>query len=633
MPAPVVKKAALAGAAGLTGAGILAWRTQFPWIKYDFQMMQAGKRIMDSVEEANATFVVDKFEAMVDKQPKKTMLIFEDLLFSYEFVDQQANRVANLLRQQGLGEGDTVAMMVHSEPAFVWTFFGLQKLGVTAALINYNLRAKQLSFSIRAAEPKALIVGSGQDLLEAVQDVAGDLPVGLPVLLQGVTPGSGGPPGDMVDMDLLTRHVLPVRPDPSVRSGLTDQSVGAYVYTSGTTGLPKPAFINQQRLKGYTCALQIVGAGPEDVVYTVVPLYHVSGMGIGLLSLLKTGGTIVLRRKFSASNFWSDCRKYKVTIVQYIGEIFRYLLAQPEHELDSVHTVRVAIGNGLRKDIFEKVQKRFKLPMICELFGATEGVSALFNVANKPGAIGRMSPFMERLDPNPKVLVKFDYTTALPIRNRNGRCIRVKPGEPGLFLSRVPDNLVQKGDLSVYKASREANQKKLVRNVFKEGDLYFNYGDVFYVDKDYFVYFHDRIGDTFRWKGENVSTTEVANILSAPDFIDDANVYGVQVPGHDGRACMVALTLSTGERMTPERLQQMHRLCQDDLPSYARPLFLRVLTEAVMTGTFKQRKVELVQQGYDLTKVKDDLYYLDSKAKTYSPLTAEALVSFLQSKL
>ncbi|KAK7115985.1 long-chain fatty acid transport protein 2-like [Littorina saxatilis] len=629
MPPSVLDKA-LIGVAGAAGAGILAWQTQFPWIKYDLQIIQMGRRLLKFRDEFMSSYLVNKFEKHVQTHPKKAMVIFEDCVYTYEFMDEQANKVANVMRELGFQCGDTVAMMIHNEPAFIWTLLGLQKLGVAVALINVNLRFKPLSHSVFATEPKAFFVGAGEDLLHSVSDVLEDFG-GLPVYVQGLTPGQV--PIGLHDFDSLFRRALPVRPDPSLRAGMTPDSTMAYIYTSGTTGLPKPVFISQTKANGIGSAMQIVGLDADDVIYTVLPLYHSAGGGIGLYGLFDRGCTMVLRKKFSASHFWSDCRKFNITLVQYIGEIFRYILAQPQHELDSVHKVRAAFGNGLRKDIFEAVQKRFKIPLIAEFFGATEGVSMLINIANRPGAIGRVSPFLNLLDPDPKALVKCDYTTALPIRDKNGYCIKVKPGETGLFLSKVPDIALAKGDLVVYKASKDSNEKKLVRNAFKEGDLYFNYGDVLYLDKDYFVYFHDRIGDTFRWKGENVSTTEVANVVSMPDFIHDANIYGVRIPGHDGRAGMAALTLNEGERITPERLKEIYKVCEDDLPSYSRPLFLRILPDAVLTGTFKQQKVELVKQGYDPTQVKDDLYYLDAKNKTYRPLTPQGLASFLQSRL
>nr|KAG5697722.1 hypothetical protein BaRGS_006244 [Batillaria attramentaria] len=329
------------------------------------------------------------------------MLIFEDCVYTYEFMEEQANRVANMMRNLGLKRDDTVALMIHNEPAFVWTFLG-------------------------------------EDLLHSVSDVLEDL-----------------------------------------------------------QDLPKPVYISQRKANSFGSSRFVADVTGDDVIYTVLPLYHGAGASIGLFSILDTGATMVLRKKFSASHFWEDCRKFNVTVIQYIGEIFRYILAQPPSELDSKHKVRAAIGNGLRKDIFEAVLKRFKIPRIFEFFGATEGVGILVNVANVPGAVGRVSPFLNLVDPKPKVLVKFDYATALPIRDKNGRCINIMPGEVGLILMKLPDYMAKKKKIEVYRSSAESNRKKLVYDAFKEGDIYFNYGDVLFLDKDYFVYFHDRIGDTF----------------------------------------------------------------------------------------------------------------------------------------
>ncbi|XP_076444339.1 long-chain fatty acid transport protein 2-like isoform X2 [Babylonia areolata] len=579
MPVSLLDKAVSGIAGKVTPAELLAWQTKFPWVKYDVQLMELRKKLQKAQADLmTGEFLIDKFEARVASHPQKTMLIFEDCVFTFGFMNEQANRVANMAhRQLGLKSGDTVAVMITNEPAFVWTTLGFQKLGIAVALINFNLRMKSLVHKVMATEPKAFIVGAGEDLLHAVTDVLEELQ-GLPVFVQGQSPGQL--PAGMTDFDSLMGRAVPVQPDPSVRAKMTYDSIMAYFYTSGTTG----------------CSM-------------------------------------VLKRKFSASHFWSDCRRHNVTVLLYVGEIFRHILAQPKHALDTVHQVRSAYGNGLRKDIFEEVLRRFRIPVMCEIFGSTEGNAQNHNVANKPGAVGRLSPFLTLTEPNPNVLVKFDYSSAMPVRDQHGRCIKVKPGEAGLYLNRVPDHMLSNGTLAVYRASREANESKLVRNAFTAGDVYFSYGDILYLDEEYFIYFYDRIGDTFRWKGENVSTTEVANTMCSPDFIRDICVYGVQIPGHSGRAGMAALTLNEGEKMTPERLKHVYKVCQDELPSYARPLFLRVLLEVQLSATFKQHKVEFIQQGYDLTKVKDDLYYLDSKVKTYSPLTAEALVSFLQSKL
>ncbi|XP_076443429.1 long-chain fatty acid transport protein 6-like [Babylonia areolata] len=631
MPVSLLGKALSAIAGKVTPTELMALQTKFPWVKYDVQLMELRKKLEKAQEDLmRGGFLIDKFEARVAIHPQKAMLVFEDCVFTYEFMNEQANRVAHTAQQLGLKSGDTVAVMISNDPAFVWTTLGFQKMGITVALINVNVRTKALIHCVLAAEPKAFVVGAGEDLLLAVTDVLEELK-GLPVYVQGQSPGQL--PAGMTDFDSLMGRAMPVQPDPSVRAEMTYDSAMTYFYTSGTTGFPKPVYISQRKALFYAGSLSAVDLSPEDIVYVVLPLYHVMGGATGLYGVMSKGCTMVLRRKFSASRFWSDCRRHDVTVIPYVGEVFRYILAQPKHELDTVHKVRVAFGNGLRKDIFEEVLLRFRIPQICEVFGSTEGVAVNHNIANRPGAVGRLSPFLTLSDPNPSVLVKFDYSSAMPLRDQHGRCIKVNSGEAGLYLNKVPDHMLSNGTLELYKASRAANESKVVRHAFAEGDVYFNCGDILYLDEEYFLYFYDRIGDTFRWKGENVSTTEVANIMCSPDFIQDVNVYGVEIPGHSGRAGMAALTLSEGERMTPERLKQVYKVCQDDLPFYARPLFLRILPEARMTGTFKQHKVEFVQQGYDIAKVKDDLYYQDSKAKTYSPLTPKALVLFLQSKL
>ncbi|XP_050400492.2 long-chain fatty acid transport protein 6 [Patella vulgata] len=368
----------------------------------------------------------------------------------------------------------------------------------------------------------------------------------------------------------------------------------------------------------------------SDTIYLTLPLYH-SAACISLYGAMRTGATVVLRKKFSASHFWQDVRKYNVTIFQYIGELCRYLLAQKPSELDKQHKVRAIIGNGLRKDIWTEFQTRYGIPFICEFFAATDGNTLLFNASNKPGAIGRLSPFMRRLEPNPRRLVKYDYNTAEPVRDENGRCIEVdKPGEAGLFISFIPPEARNK---PIYRAAAEATAKKIIRNAFVDGDEYYNYGDLLYRDKDYFLYFNDRIGDTFRWKGENVSTTEVANILTNVDFIQDANVYGVAVPGQDGRAGMAALTLTKDTNLTPEKLQKIYDYCEKELPRYARPIFLRNLEEDILTVTFKQKKNNIVKEGFNPMEINDQLFFRDEQTRTYIPLTADVYPKVLKAKL
>ncbi|BFY97259.1 hypothetical protein BsWGS_00299 [Bradybaena similaris] len=611
-------------------AGMAEDKLSFPWLEDDLKVIEADRNMTKFEEEALQTFLIDKFEEFVENTPKKTFLIYEDNLFSYELVDQMACRVANIARSWGLGLRDCVAMMMHNEPAFIWTFLGLQKLGIAAALINYNLRSRPLMHSILATDPKYLIVGAGEDLLGAVTEVTPDLGK-LQVYVQGL--GLLQPPSGVHSFDPLMLVTLPLAISPTVRKGLELSDVCSYIYTSGTTGLPKPAIISQRRAISIGCRTLLAGLTKTDVIYTVLPLYHSAGGGLGLYGSIVTGAMMVLKKKFSASQFWSDCRRYDVTFIQYIGELFRYLLAQPVSTLEGEHKVRVAFGNGLRKDIWLEVDKRFKIPLIAEFFSSTEGTGMTVNFFNKPGAVGRLSPLLKKVNDNSIALVKFDYSTALPIRGPNGRCISVTVGEPGLFLTKIPEVLLQGGEFSPYRSSRDANEKKVVRDVIEAGDMYFNFGDVLTLDKDYFLFFQDRIGDTFRWKGENVSTTEVANVITAIEFVHDANVYGVEVPGNEGRAGMVALTLNEGYSLGAQELKSLYDHVCEELANYARPLFVRHLDEAVVTGTFKQQKFDLINQGFDLAKVTDPLYFLDAERKTYSPLTANDLPKFLASRL
>ncbi|XP_041361855.1 long-chain fatty acid transport protein 6-like [Gigantopelta aegis] len=620
--------------AGATGAALLSWRTLFPWIGEDVTVLKASLAVAKVMKAAleNGRPFIDTFEEQVVKHGKKPLIIFDDNIYTYEFINEQANRVANIVKTWGVSCGDTVAILITNEPAFVWTTLGLQKLGIVSANINYHLKLDQLVHSVVNSEAKALIVGAGEHLFHSLSEVRDKL-CDIPVYVQGVQ--SGDLPPEYISFDDLMSRSLPVPVDKNVRSSVTPFSTACLIFTSGTTGFPKPAVVTHLKIFGLSAMIKLVHAGPDDVVYVPLPLYHSAAGGIGLYGTIGSGCTMVLRRKFSATKFWDDCRKYNVTIIQYIGELCRYLLGQPKHHLDGVHSIRAAIGNGLRSDIWKKFQHRFRIPLICEFYGATEGTGMTFNISNTPGAIGRLSPVLKFIRPPDfyQTLVKYDYATAEPLRDKQGRCIEIRAGEKGLFISSIPQMQTDAG-VKFYKASDAVNKKKIIHNAFTNGDLFFNSGDLFYLDKNYFVYFADRIGDTFRWKGENVSTTEVANILTQASFVQDANVYGVHIPGHDGQAGMAAITLRGSEPISADSLKTLAKICQDNLPSYARPLFLRIQKEASITATFKQQKFNLVEEGFDPAKVRDPLYYLNHENHQYIPVTSELYAQLLtKSKL
>ncbi|XP_060085162.1 long-chain fatty acid transport protein 2-like [Ylistrum balloti] len=628
MPKP--KEIALGTLVGTATTGLLTWRTIFPYIGYDIMTLRKLYQIQSQVGEKilSGKFLVDVFEEHVARNPKKALIIHENKKYSYEQVNDMANRVANLALTWNLDQNATVATMIYNEAAFVWTLLGLLKVGLSNAFINYHLSGKPLLHSLKTSNAKIIIIGQGDELLESVMEIIDDFQ-DIPTYVMGK--GQTSLPRGLLSFDDALLRMLPVNVCKSTRSHVTLKSPMCFIYTSGTTGLPKPAIINHAKSIRTSVTYSMFDFNTTDIVYIVTPLYHSAASLLCLCNTLNTGATMVLRKKFSASQFFEDCRLHDVTVIQYIGELFRYILALPETPLDPFHKIRVAYGNGLRQDIWIEFQKRFNIPWIVEFFGATEATGGLFNLTNKIGACGRLSPFMRWAGTDNirhTHIIRYDPIKETPIRNKAGRCINIKPGEQGLLITPIPPTYT-----GFYQGDSSLNEKKLLRNVFEEGDRYFNFGDLLYMDKDYFIYFRDRVGDTFRWKGENVSTREVCDVISSLNFVQDVNVYGVRIPGTEGRAGMAAISMKDNKDVTPHMLQLLYQRSQKDLPYYARPIFVRFQKSFIVTETMKHRKLELVEEGFDINKVKDPLYYMDNASKTYSPLTPTTWKSVLHSRL
>ncbi|XP_025770014.1 bile acyl-CoA synthetase isoform X2 [Puma concolor] len=409
--------------------------------------------------------------------------------------------------------------------------------------------------------------------------------------------------------------VAPTDPVPAdLRARITSKSPALFIYTSGTTGLPKPAIVTQERLLQMCKMLSLGGVTADDVVYTVLPLYHVMGLVLGILGCLELGATCVLAPKFSASCFWDDCRQHGVTVILYVGEVLRYLCNTPQRPEDRTHTIRLAMGNGLRADVWESFQQRFGPIRILETYGSTEGNIGFVNYPGRCGALGKMSCLLRML--SPFELVQFDTEAEEPVRDSQGFCIPVGLGEAGLLLTQIVGHHPFLG----YRGARELSERKLVRNVRRRGDVYFNTGDVLAMDQEGFLYFRDRLGDTFRWKGENVSTREVESVLSLVDFLQEVNVYGVSVPGCEGKVGMAAVRLAPGQTFDGQRMYQHVRTW---LPAYAAPHFIRIQDALEITSTFKLVKSRLVREGFNVGVIADPLFVLDNQAKTFQPLTPE----------
>ncbi|NP_001303617.1 long-chain fatty acid transport protein 3 isoform 2 [Mus musculus] len=397
-----------------------------------------------------------------------------------------------------------------------------------------------------------------------------------------------------------------------------------YIFTSGTTGLPKAARISHLKVLQCQGFYHLCGVHQEDVIYLALPLYHMSGSLLGIVGCLGIGATVVLKPKFSASQFWDDCQKHRVTVFQYIGELCRYLVNQPPSKAECDHKVRLAVGSGLRPDTWERFLRRFGPLQILETYGMTEGNVATFNYTGRQGAVGRASWLYKHIFPFS--LIRYDVMTGEPIRNAQGHCMTTSPGEPGLLVAPVS----QQSPFLGYAGAPELAKDKLLKDVFWSGDVFFNTGDLLVCDEQGFLHFHDRTGDTFRWKGENVATTEVAEVLETLDFLQEVNIYGVTVPGHEGRAGMAALALRPPQALN---LVQLYSHVSENLPPYARPRFLRLQESLATTETFKQQKVRMANEGFDPSVLSDPLYVLDQDIGAYLPLTPARYSALLSGDL
>ncbi|KAK9952525.1 hypothetical protein ABG768_018359 [Culter alburnus] len=599
---------------------LFALRYRYPYFikeaNYICRVALAGYRMTKYIKSKPFYTLVDRFLDSVQKNPHKAFIRFQDKTYSYEQSDKQSNKIArSLLKHADLHEGDTVALLLGNEPMFLWIWLALAKIGCSAALLNHNIRSKSLLHCFTCCGANVLIAAAElQDAVEEVLPALREQGISVYILTDHVT--TEGMKSLTDKIELASDEPVPA----DLRANISFSSPAAYIYTSGTTGLPKAAVITHRRLWAIAFFQSICGVKSDDVVYVCLPLYHSAGFGVGFGGAIDRGATVVLRSKFSSSQFWDDCRKYNVTVIQYIGETMRYLCNTPKRVSDQVHNVRMAIGNGIRPEVWRTFISRFGHVDIKEFYGSTEGTLGFLNYAGKIGAVGRMNSFHKKMFPYS--LVKFDHEQEEPVRNANGFCIEVGKGEAGLLVSQI----TQKTQFSGYARDPKQTEKKKLYNVFEKGDVYFNSGDLFRTDHENFIYFQDRVGDTFRWKGENVSTNEVSDILTMATSIEEANVYGVTVPGYEGRIGMATITLNNDHQFECDGIFSH---VTTYLPSYARPRFIRIQDRLAVTCTFKQLKGKLVEEGFNPAAITDPLFILDEMVKSYRPLTHDIYQSIL----
>ena len=557
--------------------------------------------------------IADVVEEHAAARPERPFVLFEDRRVSYGAFDQAANRVARWALAQGLGRGDRIALLMQNRPEFLETWAGIAKIGATTALINTNVGGRALQHAIASADAKHVIVGS--ECLPLHATLEDDAPWQVHVAREpGEDPAElpAGARDLCAELATQSSERLPREVRSEARAG--DDLF--YIYTSGTTGLPKAARFSHLRFFTGATAPRLAGFGSDDVMYCALPLYHTAGGVMAAGSALLSGGAVAIRRRFSAREFWTDVRRFEATSFQYIGEFCRYLLNVPADPRDGEHRLSFCIGNGLRPDIWEEFQKRFRIPRIVEFYGATEGNVAMMNLDGKTGSVGRI-PSKLLMDGR---LVRYDVENDTHRLDERGHLIECKPGEVGELIAALPRKAGDtRGRFEGY-TSAEATERKILRNCFQDGDAYFRTGDLLKIDAHGYFYFVDRIGDTFRWKGENVSTQEVAEALGNLPGVRMSNVYGVEVPGADGRAGMVALVFDPDVRFDGAALYS-HVMAA--LPTYAAPVFVRLQDEPEVTVTFKLRKVDLQRAGYDPEQVTDPIFVRDDEMRAYVRLTPE----------
>jgi len=514
---------------------------------------------------------------------------------TYRALAERANQYARWALSQGLAKGDTVCLLMANQPEYMAIWLGITSTGVAVSLLNTHLVGASLAHCIRVVSPKLIIATA--DSVDALTTALTHLDFSPGIW----TYDAKGSPFPRIDLDIAYLSGEPLSPDERRGTSIDDRAL--YIYTSGTTGLPKAANVSHARVMQWSHWFAgMMEVAPTDRMYNCLPMYHSVG-GVQVPgAMLVAGGSVVIREKFSASQFWSDIDRWDCTLLQYIGELCRYLVHAAPSAKETEHRIRLACGNGLAPEVWDAFKDRFRIPRIFEFYAATEGNVSLFNIQGKRGAIGHIPAYLaHRFSP---ALVVFDMETGEPGRNEQGFCIRCAPNQAGEAISKAANDPANVGSRFEGYTNAEASETKILRNVFEVGDAWIRTGDLMRKDEKGYFYFVDRIGDTFRRKGENVATSEVSEAICSFPGVMHANVYGVAVPGTEGRVGMA--TLVTEKELD---LDGFRKHLASRLPPYARPLFLRIRNAMNLTGTFKYSKTDLIEQGYDPQASQDAIYF------------------------
>jgi citronellyl-CoA synthetase len=549
------------------------------------------------------------FQTTAAKYSNKSAIVCGDSELTWGQFNALTNQYAHSLKSQGVARGDCVAVLIENRTELLCSIFALAKIGATAGLVNTGLTDRPLAHCISVVESKKCLVG--QELLAAISGVKGNLTLQDKDYLWVADPLIIADAPDWATDFSATLAGMPTDNLPETDEIVAGE-IALYIFTSGTTGLPKPALIYHRKIMSAAKPYSKAGfhAKPSDRLYICLPLYHATGFLLGIGSCLHSGASMFVRRRFSATQFWPEVQKHQTTLFIYVGELCRYLAMAPECPDEKNNPLKTMLGNGLRPDIWDTFRNRFGVKRITEIYGSSEGNVSLLNILNKESTIGTGSVVV--------MLVKYDIENDEIVLDEDGKVIEVEPGEAGLMLGQIDDLYKFDG----YK-NADATNDKILTDLREPGDRWFNTGDLIRtVDVGFAMglphyQFVDRVGDTFRWRAENVSTNEVGEILNACDQVEISNVYGVDIPGAEGKAGMAAITLTPGQQFNAAEFTEF---VDRELPAFARPVFVRIEQEQDTTGTFKLFKGKLKQQAYHLDQVDEPIYVRQPKSKQYELL-------------
>ncbi|MGE2730253.1 long-chain-acyl-CoA synthetase FadD6 [Mycolicibacterium vaccae] len=582
-----------------SSVGLLDIAKQVPGLLKDTPTMLRGVVTGFGARPSAKTSIGKVFQDRAEQYADNVFLKFEDREITYREANETVNRYASVLAAKGVGSGDVVGIMMRNAPEPILLMLAAVKCGAISGMLNYHQRDEVLKHSLGLLSAKVVVTES-----EFVDAIA----------------ASGADTDAVITIDEFNKLAEDApTTNPSATSAVLAKDKAFYIFTSGTTGMPKASVMTHYRWLRALAGFGGLGMrlNSSDTLYCCLPLYHNNALTVALSSVLNSGATLAIGKSFSASKFWDDVIRYDATAFVYIGEVCAYLLNQPEKPTDRQHKVRVICGNGLRPVIWDDFTQRFGIERVCEFYSASESNTAFVNFFNLDKTTG--------ICPSPVAFVEYDEDGE-PVRDKNGRVRKVKNGEPGLLLSKVSSFQPFDG----YTDDKES-EKKLVRDAFKEGDVWFNTGDLMRAQGFGHAAFTDRLGDTFRWKGENVATTEVEAAVASDEQVEECTVYGVEVPDTGGKAGMVAIQVKEGQDFDGKALASA---VYDKLPGYAVPLFVRVVEEIAYTSTFKSQKVDLRKEGYggssgegdeDDVKIEDPIYVLSGKEEGYVPFYEEYL--------